>query len=194
MKKKFKITEAQAQKILRLNESDPCTSWLSQQPMGDIDCCKMYKGGTLTPNLGKKCDATWNPSGSGWQACCKDDNTGTGDDKWMCEGGTCHNHPSGTYSSLSACENNCGRNNTGNGDRPCPDVICQNPNHVQDPITCKCGCEYPQSCKKPLVWNKDLCKCMPRKGGESPTIAGPLYTENKTELSEEIKRVKQLFR
>ena len=82
MKKKFIITEVQAQKILNLSEltqqqqqsTDPCTSWLANQPIfGDIYCCDLFNTQTLTPNLKQKCNDTWNPVGTGWQDCCPGD-------------------------------------------------------------------------------------------------------------------------
>jgi len=92
----------------------------------------------------------------------------------------------------------CKRGNT-HGDRPCADVSCKNPNHVQGPPP-DCICDCPpgsgeKGCKKPYGnWNPDECCCADQKGNCDPAFVGPLYTENKTELSEEIKRIKQLLR
>ena len=83
MKKKFKITEEQAQQIIKLSEADmpggtttsttPCDQWLTTYPngvVGDIDCCKQLAAGTLTSSSKQQCNNTWNPVGSGWQECC----------------------------------------------------------------------------------------------------------------------------
>tara|TARA_R110000851_G_scaffold292857_1_gene447411 strand:+ start:2372 stop:3094 length:723 start_codon:yes stop_codon:yes gene_type:complete len=240
MKKKFKITESQAQ--MMLNESDPCTSWLAAGPPAQqkTPCCELL---AQDPNnIPKWCDASWTPGGGqgsdGWKQCCKDTNTntnsGNGDKKrYHCEGGTCHAHPSGQYTTLQDCVDNqmtvtgpdangqfphgpygtryCG-DPRGNGDRPCTDVECKNPNHVQGPPPkCECECKDgvgEKGCiKKPYVhWNKDECCCEDKKGICDPSgqhtpgnpvkvdFVGPIYTENKTELSEELKRIKQLLK
>ena len=215
MKKKFKITESQAQ--MMLHESDPCTSWLAAGPPAQqkTPCCELL---AQDPNnIPKWCDASWTPGGGqgsdGWKQCCKDTNTntnsGNGDKKrYHCEGGTCHAHPSGQYATLQDCKDNCG-DPRGNGDRPCPDVECENPNYVQGPPP-KCECECPEGsgekgCKKGTSWSLDECCCVDKKGicvpdNTSPTnpvkvdFVGPIYTENKTELSEELKRIKQLLK
>ena len=89
---------------------------------------------------------------------------------------------------------------------------CKNPNHVQGPPPkCECECKDgvgEKGCiKKPYVhWNKDECCCEDKKGICDPSgqhtpgnpvkvdFVGPIYTENKTELSEELKRIKQLLK
>ena len=87
----------------------------------------------------------------------------------------------------------CKRGNT----QGCPDVECANPLHVQvmisagPPPKCKCQCENTQSCLRPLVWNETTCSCT---GEHDKFVGPPLQSENKTELNEELKRIKQLLR
>jgi len=85
--------------------------------------------------------------------------------------------PNNAYNSAMAsitgwnceCCKKDGRTNTGNGDRPCPDVECKNPNQVMNPVTCECECKDgvgEKGCiKKPYVhWNPDECCCEDKKG------------------------------
>ena len=147
--------------------------------------------------------------------CCKGQSTVShGDDRWLCEGGTCHNHPSGTYTSQSACENNCGRSNTGNGEG-CSDDVCPNPNHVKTPYNpngtgCKCECPEgagEKGCNTAPYgnWNKEECCCADKKGNCDPkSVVGPVFTENRRlapaetkdqkELREEMTRIKELLK
>ena len=65
----------------------------------------------------------WQPnptSGTNYCSCCEDNNDR---DRWLCEGGNCYNHPSGTYLSLAACQQSpeCG----GVGTIPCKYVLSE---------------------------------------------------------------------
>jgi hypothetical protein len=233
MKKKFKITEQQAQKILKLNGAtqqapNPCNQFIaqvvpSQGGGGDIDCCKMLNGDMVGPYgntagsqmLQTHCDVAWSMAVMGgtfndgnqlggslaWADCCKNDTT-TGEDKWLCEGGECYNHPSGTYTSLPDCEKNCGRSNTGNGGG-CSDDVCPNPNHVKTPFNpdgsgCKCECtnRY-QQCEAPWVWDENKCTCAEPTDFapdlQSKKLAPP-ETKDQKELREEMTRIKELLK
>ena len=135
--------------------------------------------------------------------CCKGESTvGNGGDKWLCEGGACYNHPSGTYTSLPDCEKNCGRSNTGNGGG-CSDDVCPNPNHVKTPFNpdgsgCKCECtnRY-QQCEAPWVWDENKCTCAEPTDFapdlQSKKLAPP-ETKDQKELREQMKRIKELLK
>lgn len=168
---------------------------------------------------------TWNP------VTCHCEGTTIGDDPcevnpkdcWFCKspGSPCMQFSQTTlaftnsylgtkYPTKPDCENNSeckpiGRDDGGG----CPDIICENPNHVQGPYPgCKCECPEgsgEKGCKKGTSWSPDECCCVDKKGicvpdNTSPTnpvdvdFVGPLYTENKTKLSEEINRIKKLLK
>ena len=114
------------------------------------------------------------------------------------------------YPTQQDCENNSECKPRGRDDgEGCPDVMCANPNHVQGPYP-ECKCECPEGsgekgCKKGTSWSKDECCCVDKKGicvtdNTSPInpvdadFVGPLYTENKTRLKEEINRIKKLLK
>ena len=227
MKKKFIITEEQAQKILRLDELtqnqpsslDPCVHFTASlapsvaglwspgtiaqggpvSNFGDIDCCEMLSGNMTGPfggtagnaMLQSHCDVGWSQAvlgygtfaqgnqlqtSLGWAGCCDHDTTTSS----KCE--RCDNP--GEFRMNGVCMkcvedvNNPGcckdQSTVGNGDRPCPDVECENPNHVPNPSNkCKCECQNPESCKKPLVWDEDQCACVKK------VVGPPLQTENR---------------
>jgi|TARA_R110000822_G_scaffold49196_2_gene128999 hypothetical protein len=184
MKKKFKITEQQAQKILKLNGAtqqapNPCNQFIaqvvpSQGGGGDIDCCKMLNGDMVGPYgntagsqmLQTHCDVAWSMAVMGgtfndgnqlggslaWADCCKNDTT-TGEDKWLCEGGACYNHPSGTFNTESECEDKCGRSNTGEDKWLCEGGECYN--HPSGTYTSLPDCE--KNCGRSNTGNGGGC-------------------------------------
>jgi len=249
MKKKIKITEEQAQKILKLNEAtqqapNPCNQFISQVVPsqgggGDIDCCKMLNGDMVGPYgntagsqmLQTHCDVAWSMAVMGgtfndgnqlgtslaWADCCKgssiNDNPCPPTDKqspfYTNHNEFCANCGPGAYYynhvDCPCCDDDDRTNTTQTGDG-CPDIECKNPNHVQGPAP-KCKCECPEGsgekgCKKGSSWSPDECCCVDKKGicvpdNTSPVdvdVVGPLYTENKTELSEEINRINKLIK
>ena len=265
MKKKFKITESQAQ--MMLNEADINKPNCKTHPKECWFCkpgspCKQFA--TMNANFTAAYTGQKYPTQSDCEANseCKPTRGDNGDKKrYHCEGGTCHVHPSGQYTTLQDCEDNCGDptgggktkkctcckkgengqitgynvpttipvsdscsqfdtppsmygcaestvwdvkkcDPRGNDDGGCPDIECKNPNHVQGPPP-ECKCECPEGsgekgCKKGSHWSPDECCCVDSKTGDcvpdNTSFVGPLYTENKTELSEEIKRIKQLLK
>tara|TARA_R100000900_G_scaffold124865_1_gene99381 strand:+ start:13294 stop:14226 length:933 start_codon:yes stop_codon:yes gene_type:complete len=101
-----------------------------------------------------------------------------------------------------------GRTNTSTGDG-CPEIVCDNPNHVQGPPPeCECGCPEgsgEKGCKKPYGnWNPDECCCADKKGNCDPkSVVGPALqsktlapkeTKDQKELREEMTRIKQLLK
>jgi len=156
----------------------------------NCECCK-----DVTTNSGSKCDPCHNPLDfrmNGVCMKCVEDVNNPG----CCKGQSTVDRPcqkcckpkNGPAYGLSPqpgqpCECPkkdqevpCKPVSTGNGDQPCPDVECENPNHVPNPSN-KCKCECPGGelrCPRGETWDSEVCRCV----GDD-VVGPPLQTENR---------------